>query len=145
MNDGYLQHHGVKGQKWGIRRTPAQLGRKVQKLEKKNAQTEEKINKLENKRVKQDAKALKREKRMIKVYSGPGPASGGHHRSAATRYARAKRKVHQTDKKIQKAKNLMFKNGKLIDSYNKTIDSLEKGDIESGNRFVDKFLMQYEN
>ena len=25
-SDGELRHHGVKGQKWGVRRTPAELG-----------------------------------------------------------------------------------------------------------------------
>lgn len=28
MNE-YLEHHGIKGQKWGVRRTPEQLGHKV--------------------------------------------------------------------------------------------------------------------
>ena len=26
QNEYYLMHHGVKGQKWGVRRTPEQLG-----------------------------------------------------------------------------------------------------------------------
>lgn len=28
MNE-YLEHHGIEGQKWGIRRTPEQLGHKI--------------------------------------------------------------------------------------------------------------------
>lgn len=35
MYDYELYHHGVKGMKWGVRRTKAQLGRKVKKLVKK--------------------------------------------------------------------------------------------------------------
>lgn len=27
--DDYLMHHGIKGQKWGVRRTPEQLGHAV--------------------------------------------------------------------------------------------------------------------
>lgn len=26
--DDWLKHHGIKGQKWGVRRTPEQLGHK---------------------------------------------------------------------------------------------------------------------
>lgn len=29
MDELILEHHGVKGQKWGVRRTPAQLGHKT--------------------------------------------------------------------------------------------------------------------
>lgn len=32
-----LYHHGVKGMKWGVRRTPKQLGRKIDRLERNNA------------------------------------------------------------------------------------------------------------
>lgn len=32
---GILEHYGIKGMKWGIRRTPEQLGHKTEKLKKK--------------------------------------------------------------------------------------------------------------
>ena len=35
MNEYELYHHGVKGMKWGVRRTKAQLGHKVSKFVKK--------------------------------------------------------------------------------------------------------------
>lgn len=28
--DEFLEHHGIKGQKWSIRRTPEQLGKRAQ-------------------------------------------------------------------------------------------------------------------
>ena len=31
-DDSELYHHGIKGMKWGVRRTPAQLGHKPSKL-----------------------------------------------------------------------------------------------------------------
>ena len=39
-----LYHYGVKGMKWGIRRTPQQLDRKIEKLEKKNVKLAKRIN-----------------------------------------------------------------------------------------------------
>lgn len=39
MGNTYLIHHGIKGQKWGIRRTAAQLGHKVSSSFKKRRET----------------------------------------------------------------------------------------------------------
>ncbi len=41
MENNTLFHHGIKGMKWGIRRTPAQLGHKIkQKVQKRTADTD---------------------------------------------------------------------------------------------------------
>lgn len=46
INTAELQHHGVKGQKWGVRRTPAQLGHKpAGKKKKKKAKSPDVIDK----------------------------------------------------------------------------------------------------
>ncbi len=37
MNSSVLTHHGILGQKWGVRRTPAQLGRSKNSSGKKTA------------------------------------------------------------------------------------------------------------
>ena len=37
MNSSVLTHHGILGQKWGVRRTPAQLGRNKSSSGKKTA------------------------------------------------------------------------------------------------------------
>jgi hypothetical protein len=37
MDEAYLAHHGIKGQKWGVRRTPEQLGHKPTGKKRDNA------------------------------------------------------------------------------------------------------------
>lgn len=58
-SDAELCHHGVKGQKWGIRRTPQQLGHKIEKLAAKNE-------KLKRDAAEYDALGLKYETRSVK-------------------------------------------------------------------------------
>ena len=40
MSNNELSHHGIKGMRWGVRRTPAQLGHKTSGKKKKTATTE---------------------------------------------------------------------------------------------------------
>ena len=42
MYDDYLMHHGVKGMKWGVRRSKSQLARASRKSDKKSDREEEK-------------------------------------------------------------------------------------------------------
>lgn len=58
MKTEELTHYGVKGMKWGIRRTPAQLGRDVIKKHKENSAERQK--KYETKRREQAKRAVEK-------------------------------------------------------------------------------------
>lgn len=59
MSEYELYHHGVKGMKWGVRRTKAQLGHKVKKFVKK---TKKSINNAVEKRKAKEAEKKKASK-----------------------------------------------------------------------------------
>lgn len=65
----FLEDHGIKGQRWGIRRTPEQLGRKVSKLKKKNAKIEQKSIDKEKKANKYSSKYQKNYDKLLSSVS----------------------------------------------------------------------------
>lgn len=48
-SDGELYHYGVPDMRWGVRRTPAQLGRKITKLNTKNDELKDTVKTLDKK------------------------------------------------------------------------------------------------
>lgn len=65
----FLEDHGIKGQRWGIRRTPEQVGRKVSKLKKKNTKIEQKSIDREKKANKYSAKHHKNYDKVLSSVS----------------------------------------------------------------------------
>lgn len=66
MDENELYHHGVKGQKWGVRRTAAQLGHKPTTKKKKVSKGEEFMNRLSTARKNRTANQLKKEKQRTR-------------------------------------------------------------------------------
>lgn len=71
MNNNYLIHHGVKGQKWGVRRTAEQLGHKVtSSLQKrKNEFFKKRAEKKKQKAVKQEMTVEQKKEQVLKSRS----------------------------------------------------------------------------
>lgn len=64
----YLEHHGIKGQKWGVRRTPEQLGHKVAAGTKKAASATGKAIAEHHAKSKAKSAAKKAAKKKAKAY-----------------------------------------------------------------------------
>lgn len=111
----FLEHHGIKGQRWGIRRTPEQLGHKVSKLKKKNA-------KIEQKSIDREKKANKYSSKYQKNYD------------KAFKYL--------TDGETKKAQKI-FDNDQLMKSYQNTVKAMNSGQIKKGESWVENFVMLY--
>ena len=90
MPNDYLQHHGIKGMKWGVRRTEAQLARVRGKAKKENWSEDAKsVGEIRTKSVKQmsNAEIRKVNERMdlVRRYSqlNPGVIKKGSMKVAA--------------------------------------------------------------
>ncbi len=101
-SDSELYHHGVKGMKWGIRRTPQQLGHKIEKLAARNE------------RLKRDAKeydalGLKYETRSVRNQK--------HNAKYEERIAKAEKRKAKYDLKLDKQLSKRNPNSDKIGKY----------------------------
>ena len=67
FSEEFLAHHGIKGQKWGIRRTPEELGHKPKGTKKKSA-VKEYINKQKELRAAKKGSAKEEARKLLKEY-----------------------------------------------------------------------------
>lgn len=67
FSEEFLAHHGIKGQKWGIRRTPEELGHKPTGKKKKSA-VKEYINKQKEIRAAKKGSAKEEARKLLKDY-----------------------------------------------------------------------------
>ena len=131
MYDDYICHHGIKGMKWGIRRTPEQLGHAVSKAKKKVKGAVEKISPKKKKPAaaasekKTDANEVDVETRKKQILES---------RSAKQLYDNANL---FTTQELQSAYNRL--------TLERNIKSLEPKTVSKGQRYLDKYVKTANN
>lgn len=138
--DEFLEHHGIKGQRWGIRRTPEQLGHKVSKLKKKSAKIEQKSIDKEKKANKYSSKYQQNYDKAFKYLTE------GETKKAQKFFKKAKKwnkKNAAYQRYVTNARQKIFDNDQLMKSYQNTIKAMNSGQIKKGESWVENFVMLY--
>ncbi len=159
-----LQHYGIPGMRWGIRRSAEQLGHRVAKMERQNARYTAKLKGNKEARAKSRlakgnrllAKAAKYERKAMKYEKKSRPGLFRSEKKAARNLIKAQKFREKSEKKRVKGQMLTSKaesfiakqdsirtkiehNQRVMDCYKKTISAINNGTIKQG-----KIFMRYE-
>lgn len=154
-----IQHTGVKGMKWGVRRSSKNLQNQISRLQNKNAKYNDNIKtklnpsiaKLNAKAAKQYAKAHKKEQESIKAELR---ARNKHQEKQAKKikfkagkyYAKGdnlKNKAYGQSRKVAKLQKKTKENIDRIARYNNGLKRVNSGNMEYGKNVLTKHFMKY--
>lgn len=164
MNNNELKHYGVLGMRWGFRKTPEQLARRVTRMDKANEKFEKKLNANKEASKQQQlakgqrklAKAARFERKALKFERKSKPSLFRSENKAAKNMVKANKYRAKANKYRAKGELLSSKassyisnqsayktkienNKRLMDTMNKTISAINDGTIRQG-----KIFMHYE-
>ena len=154
-----IQHTGVKGMKWGVRRSGKNLQNQISKLQNKNVKYNDNIKtklnpsigKLNAKAAKQYAKAHKKEQESIKAELRAG---NKHQEKQAkkikfkagkyyTKGDNLKNKAYGQSRKVAKLQKKTKENIDRIARYNNGLKRVNSGNMEYGKNVLTKHFMKY--
>lgn len=127
-----LQHYGVLGMKWGVRKLTYKL-RSAEKLQKSANGIKKDIKKLEIKANRQKRRAAKAQMKAARFMGI------GNFKMASWYFKKNAKK----SRNAQKREKTIWHNKKLLDAYNKRISQLDSESVSTGKSYVDNMISNY--
>lgn len=137
MEENYLSHYGVKGMKWGVIRTPEQLGHVARKLGEKAKSAYEAA---KNREPSDSTKNARKLKELKKAKKNIRSMSDAEIRAMITRLENEKRLKELIESDLKPAKNLVAET--LKDLGGRTVNSLMNTTSRVAGEYVEKKLKE---
>ena len=143
----YLMHHGIKGMKWGVRRTPEQLGyRDAKRLAKQLNRLDQRRAELVGAKVKASEKnqrlAMKFQKQQQKAVATNSKFKAARALRTGVKLNKEFDKAQKAEKEIQEIQNQAKVIGREIVSknYNMRVSSVQRSTLSAGEKVLQGYL-----
>lgn len=138
MEEQSLAHHGIKGMKWGVRRTPEQLGHQNAKLERRAVRYDLKAGKYAKRQARYSKKLIKAQGKLT-----GGRVSGRdikRARRTGRKYGKISAKSARYQLKAAKARARILKNKEIMALLETKVQSVPPESIARGKAYVEELL-----